>query len=390
MPLTVREAMALKTFEHLQLVAGSKGLDTSIEQTAILDYEFSSAVSEAYPRQFTAGDFVLSSLFNTCRDEDGLLETVQKLIDLNVSALAIKTVFVKTLPKAVVQLADAEGFPIFLFDNSTYFEAIIVELTDALRTLRQLAYFEAQIETLMHGSLSPDAHRDIVYTLNRRFQSHVVAFYARSSSDTFDPRRLTGAYARSSDKAPSSALFCYKGGVLLLLSKSTDRFSAYRHAFDDALIQMGLSPDTLSVGASGVVETFHALSLAIREAVWAQMAAKGAATVTAFKDIGLYKLLLPHRDSLWFGSYQAQYMAPLLAHDAENGTELVKTALKYIESGGDLKVAAQKLYVHENTVRYRIKTIHERLCPEAGAWTFYEELSIAIRLYALIELNICL
>lgn len=86
MSLTVREAMALKTFEHLQLVAGSKGLDTSIEQTAILDYEFSSAVSEAYPRQFTAGDFVLSSLFNTCRDEVGLLETVQKLIDLNVSA----------------------------------------------------------------------------------------------------------------------------------------------------------------------------------------------------------------------------------------------------------------------------------------------------------------
>ncbi|KAA9161657.1 PucR family transcriptional regulator [Amycolatopsis acidicola] len=48
-------------------------------------------------------------------------------------------------------------------------------------------------------------------------------------------------------------------------------------------------------------------------------------------------------------------VAVLLAHDEENGTELVPSLLAYLDALGDVRAAAAELHVHQNTLRHRIR-----------------------------------
>jgi hypothetical protein len=51
----------------------------------------------------------------------------------------------------------------------------------------------------------------------------------------------------------------------------------------------------------------------------------------------------------------------LLAHDRDRRTQLVPTLAAYFDAGGDMTEAAKRLYLHRNTLRYRL-TQAERIC----------------------------
>lgn len=49
----------------------------------------------------------------------------------------------------------------------------------------------------------------------------------------------------------------------------------------------------------------------------------------------------------------------LMDHDAENKTELLPTLDAYLESGENLTHTARQLFIHLNTLRYRLKHISD-------------------------------
>lgn len=52
-------------------------------------------------------------------------------------------------------------------------------------------------------------------------------------------------------------------------------------------------------------------------------------------------------------------LAPLIDYDAKHQGDLVETLVAYIQSGARLATAAQSLHVQANTVKYRLRRIHE-------------------------------
>jgi DNA-binding PucR family transcriptional regulator len=67
--------------------------------------------------------------------------------------------------------------------------------------------------------------------------------------------------------------------------------------------------------------------------------------------------LLPERallgDATAIAALQAEVMRPL----ADAGPALTETLDAYLDSGGAIEACARKLFVHPNTVRYRLKRI---------------------------------
>ncbi|MEM5590866.1 helix-turn-helix domain-containing protein [Niallia circulans] len=49
----------------------------------------------------------------------------------------------------------------------------------------------------------------------------------------------------------------------------------------------------------------------------------------------------------------------LIQYDKENDSDLVKTLFYYLTSNGSLKETANQLYIHRNSVKYRIDRIKE-------------------------------
>lgn len=52
-------------------------------------------------------------------------------------------------------------------------------------------------------------------------------------------------------------------------------------------------------------------------------------------------------------------LEPLLAYDARTGSDLTTTLKTYVESGGNLAATADRLFLHRNSVAYRLQRIQD-------------------------------
>ncbi|MGI6553500.1 MAG: PucR family transcriptional regulator [Bacillota bacterium] len=85
----------------------------------------------------------------------------------------------------------------------------------------------------------------------------------------------------------------------------------------------------------------------------------GSAGVTFFQDLGSYRFLYELKDSESMRSFQQEYLGNLKLYDAQNQTELVKTLICYLKNNGNLRRTAEEMFIHKNSVLYRIKKIEE-------------------------------
>lgn len=81
--------------------------------------------------------------------------------------------------------------------------------------------------------------------------------------------------------------------------------------------------------------------------------------VTFFHSLGVYRLfsLIEDRDELM--KLADQTLGPLLEYDRQHTTTLVRTLGYYLESGRNLETSARAMFIHVNTLKYRLKRIQE-------------------------------
>lgn len=75
-----------------------------------------------------------------------------------------------------------------------------------------------------------------------------------------------------------------------------------------------------------------------------------------FNELGVYKLLYKIDDNEK-NSFLVNSIIPLLKYDKAHNTELLKTLKAYFAENGNLTKVAKKIYIHYNTVHYRLKRI---------------------------------
>lgn len=81
--------------------------------------------------------------------------------------------------------------------------------------------------------------------------------------------------------------------------------------------------------------------------------------MTAFADLGVYRLLYTFRHSKELAEFCEETLAPLTDYDAKNGTSLVETLEMYLRCDASLGAAAEALYLHRNSLAYRLRRIAE-------------------------------
>lgn len=81
-----------------------------------------------------------------------------------------------------------------------------------------------------------------------------------------------------------------------------------------------------------------------------------------YEEMGLYRMLTPILDSKEAKEYCEKYLQPLETYDAENGQELLSTLNEIIQTGWNLKKAAENMYLHYNSMKYR----YNRICAIMG------------------------
>ncbi len=81
--------------------------------------------------------------------------------------------------------------------------------------------------------------------------------------------------------------------------------------------------------------------------------------IASFDDLGSYGLLLGLQDTLSLEVFYDSVLGKLQEYDEQNSSDLVKSLACFLEANGHWGDAAEKLYVHRHTLRYRMKRVEE-------------------------------
>ena len=119
----------------------------------------------------------------------------------------------------------------------------------------------------------------------------------------------------------------------------------------------------LTVGVSAPAEGVTALSGAWHEAGSARRLAalRGATSVSVVTsdEVASHELLLATVPASVLRSFRERLLGPLVAYDNRHRAELLPTLREFLACSGSPNACAAKMYVHVNTVRYRIRRIEK-------------------------------
>ncbi|MFD8635829.1 helix-turn-helix domain-containing protein [Streptomyces sp. NPDC059533] len=170
----------------------------------------------------------------------------------------------------------------------------------------------------------------------------------------------------------------HHGDVVLICPSETP--SACAAGLANELGQALAAPVT--VGAAGPATGHAAFAGAYAEARRCRTALSAlgrSGTGAALRDLGFLGVLLGDPTDL--DGYVHRTLGPLLAYDAQRGTELVRTLTVYFEAGMNQSRAREALHVHINTVVQRLDRIGRLL---GADWQRPEralELQLALRVH---------
>ncbi|MCI9587241.1 MAG: PucR family transcriptional regulator [Oscillospiraceae bacterium] len=389
MRLTVSDLLSFDCFRSLRLIAGRGGLQQAVSGCGILDYELEASLKGKYLHtNFYPGQLAVSSLFFAKNNPFLIRDAVKYLVSRGGSGLLIKNVFRLPLHDAVLRYADAKDFPILLIDDGqAYFEELIIQIDRYLRAAEDLYAAEELLGRLYYEKMDGAEKKAAVRQLLPNFHDEYLVAFLRTGE--LVPEHLlqeAGAQAKGLFPFPHR-VFRWRKGVVLLLSRDTlcpEELSPAVQALADRLGQP-------AVGLSSVHFAPEELDHALRQAVQAAAVhALGrddplspAAPLLHYRQLGVYRLLLPLIGQEALGQYAGGILEPLLEFDAENRGNLLETLLHLVRCGGDLHLLARYTGQHENTLRNRLERIRGLTGLNYRRPGDYEELALAARIYLL-------
>ncbi|MGZ8760700.1 MAG: PucR family transcriptional regulator [Aeromicrobium sp.] len=110
-----------------------------------------------------------------------------------------------------------------------------------------------------------------------------------------------------------------------------------------------------------------------------KLARTRGATVT-YRDLTSFEGLLEQQPVERLAPFAEKLIVPLFEHDREHGTALVQTLRTFLDVDDSVNATARKLFLHPNSLRHRLKRVHE--LTGANPRAFDERVALAVGLWA--------
>lgn len=158
---------------------------------------------------------------------------------------------------------------------------------------------------------------------------------------------------------------------MIILLSSVDPSQSYSHVRKKLVktiagVQKAVSAQVKGIGlTAGIGESVaELLDIGVsyqeaKEALVYGRATFGPGSVTCFDELGLYRLLFrfPKRNEL--EDFYRRTVGKIMENDEQEGSQLIATLEALVKNDGHMQKTAQSLFIHYNTLKYRLKRIAE-------------------------------
>ena len=99
-----------------------------------------------------------------------------------------------------------------------------------------------------------------------------------------------------------------------------------------------------------------------------------------YSDMGIYKLLMGIEDKEIMTEYYERTVEPLILYDEKNQSDLATVLRTYLKHNGSVKETADELYLHRNTINYKLSRVESLLDIDLSSLDSRLQLSIGFML----------
>jgi purine catabolism regulator len=286
-------------------------------------------------------------------------ELIERLADHQIAGLGFGTGFAhKRLPAALVDAARKREFPLFEVPYELPFIAIteraFAQLVNERYEMLQRNMAGDVLAEALAGHLYPEDLQARLQPFGIGEQIAVLAFKPP------DPSAAAALVERILQRERVPSLVAIRSGLLCAVvgADELDPLELARKIRAELAGRFGEVPASASRPAAT-----HSLRLSFHEARCALEAVRlrngDAPEVASHVDLGAFQLLLSLQDDDALLSYCRSVLGPLEQGEGEYGDELVRSLDAFIEHNGHWEKAANALYCHRHTLRYRIRRVEQ-------------------------------
>ncbi|WP_432403761.1 PucR family transcriptional regulator [Wukongibacter sp. M2B1] len=374
MCIRVCDILEMRILKKNRLLAGKGGLNNIVTGVNIYEY----ILKRTHDR---TGELYLTSFYNIKEGgEDALLEHIQVLIDTNCPGLLMGAGAYADINEEIKNLADRNNFPIISIGEYVLY-------SDVLESTYKLILESNSVDnnSIILDRIMMLQDREIiskhVRQINTNFKDYYCALYF-----CCDKNKDMAYFVLDNELGcvEYNSLIKYEKGIVIIISSNKEN-SNIEKIIARALDNLSNKNINYHIGISNFYRDYKDFKKAITEARYAYITCDKISkkNISKISEIGIYQMLIPICENPAVLEYSRSVVNKVKEYDAMYNMDILNTVLMYIKCDNDIIKTSEKLFVHKNTIRYRLKKI-ETIIDNSNN-DCMEQLSTSIRILRLID-----
>ncbi|MDO4556173.1 MAG: PucR family transcriptional regulator ligand-binding domain-containing protein [Lachnospiraceae bacterium] len=381
MAVTVRDILNLPSFKNVSILAGEDGLNNIVSQVSIAD----SPISNVDYLVAKEGDFYLSEFYFAKDSVEDMYSYLNTIINTKGSGICLLDEYIQELPPEIIEHCNNKHLPVFLISVDVPYGLMIKEIMELIIADGQNMLLEKEITSIIEGTIDEKSKLQILNHLNPHFQNNIITFYIFFNGNA--ESTITEVCNIFNRNVLSSGILYRKGvlGLITCSESAQEQINATTQYYIDKLSHF---KNIASIGISDTDNKLKDAAKAIKQSLTAaEIGLRNSEneSIVKYHDLGIIRLLMLLSGQLELEEFSNNIIGALMDYDKTTNSQIYNTMYTFHKNGYHYKNTAKALFVHENTVRYRIDKAKEIICSKSAADDFRETFSIAIKCKNIIE-----
>lgn len=401
MSILVEDILKLKTLKKMKLVAGSAGLEKCIEWIYV-----SECLEDPLEgiKWLQGGEIVIITGVGIKSDSTVLTKLIEEINKKKGSALIVNVgKYIKKIPKEAIEAADKLEIPLFALP----WEVRLVEVSKEISNTIILARIEEKfmndfLNNILFGQIDLGVNikeKASYFGYNLQGKCCICIIQINGLRQFLKLKKIDDEINVSKikliirkliqdilEKYSLKVPIINNDSEIIFLNRSEENsMNRLRKALKETqeTITNRMPEISLNVGIGNSYEDLNLMKDSFNEAkmVIESLKCDGVKqAVRKYNDIGVYSLIFSIDNKKILENYCSQVIGPIIEKPKKNKEiSSIEILDMYLSENCNLSTAAEKLYLHRNTLTYRIKKIEQLL--DCNLHNFEDCLKIRMALY---------
>lgn len=363
MGFTIDDALLeTQNIYKLKLIAGNNGCSNAITWVQMVE-------DKTILQQLWGKELVVTTGLGF-PDADSLMEFVQLLIKYHSVGLIINLGnkqgegYIFDIPQEIIDYCNEQDFPLLVFPWEIHLAELIKDFSyrciSSEREDRRIN--KVIIDTLINPRIIEESRQQLIshFDVDNYFQVCVIDIDSKEELGMIERRRIQFQLELCLEKIEGNYGFFWFDGHFILITNGLDDKTLNKLIKETIRRAKKRIAYRVHIGIGSKMNDFRNIMLSYKRGLAAcKMAKKFNETSLTFEQMGVYQVLFMIEDHDILYQMHNYLLGPIIEYDKKHHTELEDTLYNYLMFDSNQKAMAEALFMHRNTINYRLNKIKE-------------------------------